>query len=333
MLAYVVQRPGQTALAEIEKPRIGPYEALVRIELCVICNSTDKMIVDGKFPYPISYPCVLGHESVGTVVEVGEKVTAFRVGDRVTRAGFRPEPGDDRLHTAWGGYAEYGIAEDMLALQTEGLPHGYINQAPLVIPPEITLREAALFISLGETASFTSQLGDIQGKSLVVIGTGIAGLAVAFFSKKWGASKVTVVGRREERLALARSLGADQTINITAEVQVETETADILIEASGSPTSLKGMLRCLKPNGQLAVYGVNETGYDLPLFEGPGDFRISRISPHETTMMPRLADMFRKGEIPTDLFLTHEWDFADIERAFEETKSGDVVKGIVWISK
>lgn len=76
MKAYVVEKPGQTAYRDVSQPKPGPYEALVKIELCVICNTTDRMIIDGSFPAPALYPCVLGHESIGTVVEVGDKASS-----------------------------------------------------------------------------------------------------------------------------------------------------------------------------------------------------------------------------------------------------------------
>lgn len=334
MNAYVVVHPGKTEFMQVDQPHPGPYEALVQIDLCVICNTTDRMIINGTFPYPIRYPSVLGHESVGTVIQIGDKVTSYKVGNRVTRAGFRPDHSDNAIHSAWGGFSSYGIAEDIAAKRTDGLPHGYIKQSPQVIPGDIPLRDAALMVSLGETSSFTKQLGDLKGKHVVVVGTGIAGYAITFFAKHFGAETVTTIGRRRERLALAEKLGADRTVNIAEESipdKLLLGTADIVVEASGNEQAFLNSLRYLKNNGRICIYGVAEGSYEFPLRDGPMQFQIEQIHPDETETMPYLINLSRKQQLPTPLLLTHEWKFSELDTAFRQVDSGEVVKGIVWL--
>ena len=100
-------------------PEMGPYDALVKIDACGICNSTDKKILQRKFVSSIPVPLVLGHESVGTVVEVGSKVSCFQVGQRVLRPGASYPPGSPYA-SAWGGFAEYGLVSDLAAWQADG---------------------------------------------------------------------------------------------------------------------------------------------------------------------------------------------------------------------
>ncbi len=229
MRACVVTKPGVMECVDIRPPHPGPYEALVRIDLCVICNTTDHMVINGTFPYPVRYPRVLGHETISTVIEVGQNVTSFRIGDHVTRAGFRADAPDGGLHSTWGGFADFGIAPDVAAARKAGLLSGNSQQAPQVIPPDLALRDAALLISLGETSSFLAQVGDIRDKDVVIVGTGIVGLSMTFFAKRWGARRVTVLGRRRERLAMAAQLGADHIINTCESPKPDTDrlrTAD-----------------------------------------------------------------------------------------------------------
>lgn len=337
MQAYVITAPNKSEFRDVEMPKPGPHEALVRIELCVICNTTDRMIIDGSYPFAVQYPCVLGHETIGTVVETGDSVTSFRVGDRVTRAGFRAEQADAGLNAQWGGFAAYGIAEDIEAKRSSGLPHGYIKQAPQVIPPDIPLKDAALMISLGETSSFLRQLGEMADKEIVIIGTGIAGYAMTFFAKQFGARKVTTIGRRDERLRLAKALGADAVVNVaangTGDDHPATGSADYLIDASGSSQAFMQSLRYLKNDGVIGLYGVSETAYLFPLNEAPARFRFDRAVPDETAIMHELVEMSRSGRLPIELLVTHEWAFSELDDAFEQVKRGEVVKGIVWLDE
>ena len=71
---------------DIPMPEIGPYEALVRIDCCMICNGTDMEILRGQLPEATEYPLMLGHESAGHVIRIGEKVRSFQPGDQVIRA-------------------------------------------------------------------------------------------------------------------------------------------------------------------------------------------------------------------------------------------------------
>ena len=85
MKSVAVVEPGNLAIVELPEPKIGPYDALVRVEAAIMCNATDSKVVDGHFPGlgMEHYPLLLGHENVGRVVEVGKKVTNFKVGERV----------------------------------------------------------------------------------------------------------------------------------------------------------------------------------------------------------------------------------------------------------
>ena len=98
MKTIISPEPGKVCLGDIPVPTPGPYEALVKIEACAICNHTDMMFVNREFGgpegggHPEGVPINLGHESAGVVIALGEKCRNFKVGDRVLRA-----------HT-WGHY-------------------------------------------------------------------------------------------------------------------------------------------------------------------------------------------------------------------------------------
>ena len=82
MKAMVIEEPGKFGVREVPTPEPGPYEALVKIDTMALCNATDRKLVEGHFPGVDTYPLALGHENSGTVIKIGDKVRAFKVGDK-----------------------------------------------------------------------------------------------------------------------------------------------------------------------------------------------------------------------------------------------------------
>ena len=109
---------------DIPMPEIGPYEALVRIDCCMICNGTDMEILRGQLPEAAEYPLMLGHESAGHVIRIGEKVRSFQPGDQVIRACL---PSNARYASSWGSFSEYGVVLDYAAAAADGLPENRIR--------------------------------------------------------------------------------------------------------------------------------------------------------------------------------------------------------------
>ena len=112
MKGLVVEAAGKICLREdLPLPEIDAYQVLCRNVGCGICNGTDMQLINGQMPF-IQYPFVLGHEAVGQVVAVGEKVRSFQEGDYILRSALPGLPG---YHSFWGGFAEYGVADDYAA--------------------------------------------------------------------------------------------------------------------------------------------------------------------------------------------------------------------------
>src|SRR6266542_296507 len=109
MKAAVVVKPGVLGVQGVPAPQVGDYDVLCEMLYGATCTGTDQHLIAGRFPWPVRYPTVLGHESIGRVVAVGPRVRRFKPGDLVTRVGTPPPPGS-ALDVNCGGYAEYGIA-------------------------------------------------------------------------------------------------------------------------------------------------------------------------------------------------------------------------------
>ena len=142
MRAWAAFAPDDIRAIELPIPEPDDYEVLVKHEGCVFCNTTDRMIVERLFAAK-AYPVVFGHESFGHVVAVGAKVRKFRPGDRVICANAIVSGFDGTYYSAWGGFAEYGIAGDLDAYLADGHTLDAANAyrgryaANLVIPDDL----------------------------------------------------------------------------------------------------------------------------------------------------------------------------------------------------
>ena len=342
MKALTVTAQHTLQLADISKPEIGDYDALVSIKACGICSTTDRELIAGTQPYHSDYPCVLGHESIGEVVEVGPKVKYIKPGDLVTRPyGILPGQTRDGYASAWGGFSEYGTVTDRKAMMDDGdhsLADDYTALRQNVVPEGVSVKAAVLAISLAETASWAWLQPSAAGKNVVVFGTGIAGLTIALWWKMAGARSVTVVGRRQERLDLAKAVAADYAINST-EVDPAEELvrligckADLGAEAVGSREVMKQIISSLGSGGTACIYGVPEgLAYELPMGLSAGNIDISLKPADEHVAYEWACRMIALGKIPVDLLMTHEFMLEEYDAAWQAVKDGNVVKSLLNI--
>lgn len=335
MKALVVVKPGELEIRDIPMPRPGPREALVKIDSCGICGTTDRELIAGTQPYHKEYPAVLGHESTGVVVEAGAECRKFKVGDRVTRpAAIIAGDRRDGLASCWGGFAEYGLVRET----APGATPDYQEERHLVVDPRLTPLQAVAAISLAETASWTWQLPPLGGRCVIVSGTGCAGMTIALWCKFAGA-RVVVLGRRDSRLEKARSLGADATVNVktcgdAAEAvrAVAPQGADVFCDACGARDQIALAAKVCRDGGLWARYAVEPFGgYDEPPDGAP---RLRRAVPEarEHLAYSWVQQMILRGAIDAGEFVDRRWPLDDCREAFAAVARGEVLKGMLDIN-
>lgn len=335
MRAVIVESPGKLVVKDISKQTIGDYEVLVKTEACSLCNATDMKLMEGRIPWQVEYPGILGHESVGTIIEVGSKVRNFKVGDRVLRV-MAKVPG---YSSFWGGLAEFGAITDTVAATTDGVTvsPGLVHKGQQTIPKNIDPVVATQLITLKETLSFLRRIKLNKNHSLLIMGTGPVGLSFVYLARNiTGSFLIVVLGRRDESLRRAQVSGAHFTVNTskgnTPEVLKKycTRGFDFVIDAVGSAELIRLGLNVVSDNGKLAVYGVGDKqAEDLaPLLQ---DKRILQIQPEESEAHNEILQLLRNGEIEPSRFITHVLSLDEIEKGFELIKNKQAIKIVLKI--
>ena len=334
MLGYVMDGPGLGSVREVPEPVVGEYDAAVEMLACGVCSSTDKMLRMGTFSLGVSYPSVLGHESVGRVVRIGDMVRNLAVGDLVTRpSAYRPDVAP--LDQYWGGFAERGVVTDWAArVADDRIGDLQPRWDQVTLPADTDPVEASLSISLSETFSVIVR-HDLLGKTVAVVGTGIAGLSFAAYARLLGAARVVTVGRRPERLELARRLGATHGVLAAdaAAAAAELGGFDLAFEASGQAEMAAAAYGWLKPGGACVVYSAPDTTASVDLFASPRDATLSVASTNEAAVLAGMLRLVTGRVVDPDQFVTHRYRFAEIDRAFADIAAGDVVKAMITFDR
>ena len=263
MKAAITDGKGNLWLADVPTPAVGEYQCLCKTQACATCTGTDRKHIEDKLPWSQNYPGILGHESIGYVVEVGPKVRTLKEGDTVLRpAAVYPGEQLGEYYSMWGGFAEYGLVTDRKALledQPDAQPNNYTRfQLPIPEGLGLSPADATMLITLKETASYVASVGVKLHSSLLILGAGSVALSMCRFAKVFGAYPVIMIGRRAAPLEHARKIGADFTINTQEQNPVEAaraitdgEGVDFIIDATGDAEFLNSCLPALKPDGNM----------------------------------------------------------------------------------
>lgn len=358
MKATVVEEPkasspaplSSLSLREVPRPKVGDYDVLCELLYGATCTATDLHIIEGSFPFPVDYPTILGHESIGRAVEVGSKVRHFQLGDLITRVGAPPltleeEKGESqKLNVNWGGFAQYGIAKDHWAMRRDGLPseewNGYRVNQPL--PSGIGPAEATMVITWRETLSYVTRMGLGEGKEerSLIVGSGGVGLSFLNHARNLGLEKVVMIGN-VGREALARKVGATDFFNYKDEALTDKLEEsypggfDFIIDAVGKKGEADKVLPLLKRGGTIGIYGIDDLGGNsLTPARSRGSFTYYNDHYDEEESHHRVVSQMRAGKLKAQHWLNLESPFPleDMERAFRTVKKRKEVKALIELS-
>lgn len=343
MKAAIIEKFGTLAVKDMPEPEPGDYDALCELLYGATCTGTDTHIIAGSFPWILSLPTVLGHESVGRVVAVGKKVRNFRVGDLVTRVGTPPAL-DQKISVTWGGFAEWGIAKDHWAMCADGRPESEWSGSRWnqIVPAAVNPKVAPMFTTWRETLSYMTRMGIAPGTAVLVVGSGGNGLSYAAHAVNLGCAVVALVGAARREAAVKSKARAplyfDYKRNDLAEAINQAHPAgfDFIIDAVGKMDIADRVLPCLKPGGKYGTYGIDDKGrITINPGRARGTFTVHASSYDEAETHQRVSDFVLQGKLNAGLWydLDQPYPLTDIGAAFEAVRQRQSPKALVKLCR
>jgi len=332
MKAVVFKGKDRIAVEEVPKPRPRAGEAVIRVTTTTICG-TDVHIVRGE--YPVKPGLVLGHEPVGVIEELGRGLEElYSVGQRVIVGAITP-CGQcfyclNGVHSqCGGGIGGWRFGNTINGAWAEYLlvPDARANLAP--IPKTLTDEAVVLCPDIFSTGLSGAESGNIKvGDAVAVFAQGPIGLCATVGAKLKGASLIVGVDSNDERLAVARRLGANVTLNTkngdpVPEIKRLTEGrgVDVAIEALGRQETFENALRAIRPGGTLSSLGVYSGKLVAPyeaFYAGLGDQKIvTTLCPGGKERMRRLMTMVENRRVDLTALVTHKFALDQIQEAFD----------------
>ncbi len=355
--AVLREVPGPLSIEEIQIDKPGPREVLIRTRAAGLCHS-DLHFMEGLYPHPV--PAVLGHESAGVVEQVGDQVTYVKPGDHVitclsvycgncedcltghlslclnkndTARGREDVPrlsqdGDDMiqfLHLS-------SFAEQML-----------VHEHALVRVREDMPFDRAALIGCGVTTGLGAvfHTADVEpGTNVAIIGCGGIGLAAIQGARIAGAARIIAIDLLDNKLELAKQLGATDTIN-GKDANVVEEVKELTgggvhysFEAIGNKIAAEQCFHMLRPGGTATVIGMIPVGQSLEL---PGHAFLQERKIQGSMMgsnrfrvdMPRFVDFYLSDRLDLDTLVSNRISLDEINEGFEAMKNGDVARSVI----
>lgn len=334
-LVKTVAGPG-VSLTEVPVPEIGPGELLIRIEKVAICG-TDVHIYDWN-PWAertIRPPQILGHEFVGHVEEIGDGVSGFSVGERVSGEGHivcgvcrSCRAGSRHLctNTIGVGVNRDGCFAEYLALPATNAWH---------VVDSIPSRVAAIFDPYGN-ATHAALSFDLVGEDVLITGAGPIGVMAVAIARHVGARNVVISDVNDYRLDLAKQMGATRVVNVRHETIADAMKElgmvgfDIGLEMSGNGDAFETMLESMYNGGRIALLGIApgpvKIDWDEVVFRGLTIKGIYGREIWETWY--KMQTMLQSG-LDIAPVITHELPFEEYEAGFAAMSSGQSGKVVL----
>ena len=324
MKAVVLSAVNALAIAEIEKPKPGSKECLVKVLACGICG-TDRHIYHGE--YPSTKPVILGHEFGGVIEDAGPG-SKFKVGQIVSvdpnivcgecvdckagRTAFCPGL------TALGVNINGGLAEYVLTPERQIYPvRNDLNPLHLAFiePLACSIRGVDLANLKG-------------GERVAILGGGVIGLLVVQLAKLAGASEIVLITRQKFRRDVALKIGATRVIDPNSEdVNTSVKNMDVTFECAGAVETFKQSQNITRRGGSVIVLGL--TASDATLEINPFNVVVNELRIQGSFLNPltqgRAAELVESGKLNLDILISKVVDLAGVQAILDAPPAeGDI---------
>jgi L-iditol 2-dehydrogenase len=340
MKAAVLRGPKMLEVGDIATPEAGPGELVLAIRAATVCG-TDLRILTGKKTKGVRFPSIIGHEFAGVVVQVGDGVSTFAVGDRVCmdpvipcRACAYCKAGLENVcqNRQAMGYEFDGAFAEYIRIPAIALQSGNVFKMPEHMSFEAAALSEPLACCINGQKNAKVGLGD----SVVILGAGPIGLMHAALARVAGARQVIVsepnAARREAALARGVTHACDPTQeNLMDFVKQRTEGlgADVVILAIGVPALANEALNVVRKGGRVNLFAGFTQGemasIDVNLIHY-NEITVTGASALSRQGYEMALSMLSTGQIDATSLITHRFDVADSLAAFDAAGSGSALK-------
>lgn len=339
MKAYTYISEGNFELREKEKPVImHERDAVVKVTLASICSS-DLHIKHGSVPRAVP-GITVGHEMVGTVEEIGSKVTNVKPGDRVTvnvetfcgdcffcKNGFVNNCTDKNGGWALGCRIDGGQAEYVRV--------PFADQGLNKIPDSVTDRQALFVGDVLATGFWAARISEItEDDTVLIIGAGPTGICTLLCTMLKNPKRIIMCEKDENRIRFINEHYPDVLTVLPEECfefvksRSEHGGADRVLEVAGSESTFKLAWQCARPNAIVTVVALYDKPQVLPLPDMYGKNLIFKTGGVDGCDCEETLNLIAQGKLNTEPLITHTYPLAEIEDAYElfENKRDGVIK-------
>ncbi|MGO0059472.1 galactitol-1-phosphate 5-dehydrogenase [Brevibacillus fluminis] len=336
MKAVKLYEPGNLQVEEIEVPEIGADEVLVEVKAVGVCGSDiPRALYKGAYYQGLT----LGHEFSGQIAKVGVNVTDWQAGDRVSVAPLIP-----CNSCKYCRQGDYSLCEDYsyYGSRTDGAMAHFIKVTPenLVRLGDQVSYEAGAMIDPAANAIHGLWRGDCkEGDTVAVFGLGAIGLFAIQFAKVLGAKQVIAVDIHEEKLELAKELGADIVVNSmkcdpAKEINAQVGGADFILDTSGSPIAQNQAVCAAAKQGRIVFLGIsnseltlskeavnNVLRYELALYGSWNSFS----NPFPGREWSFTAELMAEGKLKAEPLISHRYALEQAPEVFQKIKNRELL--------
>ena len=323
MLQQIMSAPGNIEFHEIPAPTPQKNQVLVKIMKIGVCGS-DIHVYHGKHPFT-KYPVTQGHEVSGRIEALGENVTGFHVGQKVT---IEPQVYCGKCYPCTHG--KYNLCEELkvMGFQTTGAASEYFTvdtSKVTALPSDMSYSEGAMIEPLAVTVHAVRRAGDVSGQKIAVLGAGPIGILLAQCAKAMGAEKVLITDISTPRLEIAKACGVDFAVNTQEQPFAEAleqcfgpDKADVIYDCAGNDTTMGQAIQCARKGSTIILVAV---------YAGMAKVDLAVLNDHEldlnTSMMYRHEDyeeaiqLVSEGKIRLQPLMTCHFAFKDYLKAYQ----------------
>jgi L-iditol 2-dehydrogenase len=339
MKQAVMTAPGRIEFQDVPVPKPRPGEVLLRVKRIGVCGS-DVHVYHGKHQY-VQYPLIQGHELAAEIVELGENVQSFSVGQQVTM-----QPQSYCGHCYQCTHGSYHVCENLkvMGFQLPGCAREFLTVPAdklIELPAELSLDQGALIEPVAVAVHAVGRTSSIRDKRVLVLGAGTIGNLVAQTASGLGAGVVAVTDVIESRLRLAANCGVAHCLSSSAGDVLEkieqifgADGADVVFDCAGVPATITQAMGSSHKGADIIIVAVFPA--DIVVNLGAvqrRELRLIGTHMYQKKDFELGIELVRAGKIVLEPLITTHFEFSDYLAAYRyiDEKRDETMKVIIHV--